>query len=135
MEKILIKTSQDGSSFTDLQTPSTYKLTMEDIDNDSYRSVMNGNLIRNRLNPRWIKLELTYNRVSDSELNAIARAINSNQKFYIQCKSPAFGNMGTDSTWVQFAGYCSNFSAEMLQGQNGWMLSFNIIQSDVGGFQ
>lgn len=134
MEQILIKTSQDGSTFSDLQTPSTYKITMEDLDNDSYRSVMNGNLIRNRISPRWIKLELTYNRVTDSELNAIARAINTNQKFYVLCKSPAFGNMG-DGTWVSFAAYCSNFSAEMLQKQLGWTLSFNIIQSDVGGFQ
>lgn len=135
MESILIKTSQDGSTWSNLQTPSTFKLNYEDLDNESYRSVVNGNLIRSRIKPRWIKLEISYNRVSDAELNAIARAINTNQKFYVQCKAPAFGNMGADNTWVQFQGYCSNFSTEMIQAQKGWTLSFNIIQSDGGTFQ
>lgn len=142
MESILIKTSSDGNSWSDLQTPSAFKLNYEDLDNDSYRSVTNGNLIRNRIKPRWIKLELSYNLVSDTQLDTIAKAINTNQKFYIRCKAPAFGNMdasgstsATDKTWVQFQCYCSQFNAEMIEGQKGWTLSFNIIQSDGGTFQ
>lgn len=131
MEQFIIKTSQDGTTYTNLKTPSTYKINYEDLDNDSYRSVVNGNLIRNRISPRWIKLELSYNCVSDSELDAIARAVNTNPKFYVQCESPAFGS----NNKVTFKAYCSKYSAEMIDAQVGWKLSFSLIQSDTGSFQ
>lgn len=87
-------------------------------------------------------MEVSYNRVTDEQLNAIARAINTNQKYYVRCKCPAFGNMdstgsttGSDKTWVTFKCYTSTYQAEMLPKQVGWTLSFSIIQSDKGNFQ
>ena len=143
MESILIKTSQTGtSSWTDLKTPSTYRLTYNDTDNDSFRSVINGDLKRNRIQPRWIKLEISYNKCTDAELDTIARAVNTNQYYYVRCKSPAFGNMNSagstsasDKTWVEFQAYTSNYSAEMIDAQVGWNVSFNIIQAVHGSFQ
>lgn len=93
MEKILIRVGG-----VDLPTPSTYKLNYEDLDSDSYRSVITGSLIRNRINPRWIKIELSYRWVDDYMMNQIARMINTNSEIQVECKSPAFGNMGDDNT-------------------------------------
>lgn len=41
---------------------------------------------------------MTYNFVTDAELNTIARQVNTNQKFYVRAKAPAFGNTGTGNT-------------------------------------
>lgn len=139
MINVIIKTSQDGSTWTDLQTPSAYGLSYEDLDSGSYRSCMTGNLVRKRIKPRWIKLSLTFRRLSDDQLKAIATAINTNAEFYVRCYSPAFGNMsasgGTGDGWVQFKAYCSSYKAELLDAQIGWTCSFNIIQSSGGTFQ
>ena len=52
MESILTKISQDNSTWVDLPIPSEYSLSYEDLDDQSYRSVVNGNLIRKRISPR-----------------------------------------------------------------------------------
>ena len=103
---------------------------------------MTGNLVRRRISPRWVKISLKYNFVTDAQLDAIARQVNTNQTFYVRVKAPAFGNMNssgstsaTDKTWVTFRAYVSNFQAEMVPLQSGWTLSFSIIQSNTGAFQ
>lgn len=97
MESILMKISQNGTSnWKDVSMPSDYSVSWEDLDDSSYRSVVNGNLIRQRITPRWVKLSLSWNFLTSEQLNTLARQVNTNSKFYIRCKSPAFGNM--DST-------------------------------------
>lgn len=142
MESVLIKTSQNNSTWVDLPIASRYSISYEDLDDDSFRSKLTGNLIRRRISPRWIKIGLEYNCVTDAELDSIAKQVNTNQKFYVRVKAPAFGNMNsagstsaTDKTWVTFRAYVSNYQAEMLPLQKGWTLNFNIIQSDTGTFQ
>ena len=130
MENILIRVGG-----VDLPTPSSYKINYEDLDVDTYRSVVNGNLVRSRLKPRWVKLELSYRWVDDAMMNTIARLINTDAEIDVECKSPAFGNMGVNNTWARFKAYCSNFNAEMIEAQVGWTLSFNIIQSTGADFQ
>jgi len=126
MESILIKTSQNNSTWVDLPIASSYSISYEDLDDDSFRSKLTGNLVRRRISPRWIKISLTYNLVTDAQLNSIAQQINTNQKFYVRAKAPAFGNMnssgsttGTDKTWVTFRAYVSQYQAEMLPTQRG----------------
>ena len=130
-----MRISQDGTTWEDVAIPSSYTVSYNDLDDDSYRSSLTGNLIRKRISRTWVKLELSYNFLTSEQLNTVARQINTNQKFYIRCKSPAFGNMGYTNTWVQFQAYCSNYQAEMLPLQSGWRVSFNIIQSNKGNFQ
>ena len=98
MEQVLFQISQDNITWADIPIPSEYGLSYEDLDDESYRSKLTGNLIRRRISPRWLKLSMRYNFLSDSQLNTVARAINTNQKFFIRCKGPAFGNMGTDNS-------------------------------------
>ena len=50
---VQVKVSNDnGATWNDIPTPATYQLAFEDLDLDSYRSVINGNLNRNVLNRR-----------------------------------------------------------------------------------
>lgn len=98
MESILIQTSQNGTTWTDLPIASEYSLSYEDLDDDSFRSKLTGNLVRRRITRSWVKIGLSYNFVTDEMLDQIARQVNTNQLFYVRAKSPAFGNMGTDNT-------------------------------------
>lgn len=98
MEDILIQTSLNNTTWTDLKIASRYSISYEDLDDDSFRSKLTGNLVRRRISPRWLKIGLEYNFVTDEELNQIAHQVNTNQIFYVRAKAPAFGNMGTDNT-------------------------------------
>ena len=98
MEQILMQVSQDGTNWEDVSIPSEYSVSWEDLDDQSYRSVVNGNLIRKRITPRWVKLGMNYNFLTSAQLNTLARQVNTNPKFYVRAKSPAFGNMGLNDT-------------------------------------
>ena len=124
------QTSTNNVNWTDMKTPSTYKIDMEDLDLDSYRSVMTGNLIRTIIARRWFKVGLTWKFLSAIEVNTILGAVNKDGVWF-RFKSPAFGTSG----WVSFKGYVSKMSTEMLEGQIGWKLSFNVVQMDRSSFQ
>ena len=50
-----------SESWLDLPAPSSLKFSYEDIDNDSYRSVITGNLIRKPITYKWAKISVSYN--------------------------------------------------------------------------
>lgn len=124
------KTSTDNSTWVNMKTPSTYKIDWEDLDLDSYRSVVNGNLIRNVLSRRWAKVQMTWKLLSESDLNTILTAVNTGT-VYFGFKSPAFGT----SNWISFKGYVSKMSTECLEAQVGWTLSFNVVQMEGATWQ
>lgn len=115
----------------DMKTPSSYKIDMEDLDVDTYRSVETGNLIReNIIGRRWFKVAMSWNLLNASEVETILSSVNrDNTRF--RFKSPAFGT----NEWVEFDGYVSKMSTELLQGQVGWTVSFNVVQSKRSNFQ
>lgn len=41
---------------------------------------------------------MNYNFLTSAQLNTLARQVNTNPKFYVRAKSPAFGNMGLNDT-------------------------------------
>ena len=127
---MLWQTSTNGSTWTDMKTPTTYKVDMEDLDVDSYRSVMTGNLIRTVIARRWFKVGMSWNVLSASNVDTILKAVNKDG-VYFKFKSPAFGT----SDWVTFKGYVSKMQTELLEGQVGWKVSFNVIQMERASFQ
>ncbi len=114
----------------DMKTPSTYKIDAEDLDLDSYRSVTNGNLIRNIIGKKWYKIGMSWNLLNYNQVQTIINEVNQNNPTF-RFKNPAFGT----NDWVEFVGYVSKFSCELLQGQVGWTLSFNVVQSERSSFQ
>ena len=130
MSKIWIQTSLDGTNYTTMKSPSSYKIDLEDLDNESYRSIVNGTLVRNRTSKDWVKIQLSWNAILASEVNTLRTAVKTNQKFYCKCHCPELGD-----NLLQFIGYVSKFSSEVIEDNSDYRkVSFNIIQSDNTSF-
>lgn len=111
-------------------TPDDYKIDWEDLDKDSYRSVVNGDLIRNVLKRRWSKIALTFKSVSDSECQTLLSSVNR-ETVYFKMRSPAFGT----NNFITFKGYVSKMSAKTSLLRRGWDVSFNIVQEKGASWQ
>lgn len=112
-----------------MKSPSSYKISWEDLDNDSYRSVANGNLIRNVIRRRWAKVSMSWNVLKGSEVNTILMAVNRDNVTF-RVISPAFSN-----GYIEFKGYVSKMETELLEGMVGYSLSFNIVQMEGASWQ
>lgn len=123
-------TSADGSNWTLMKSPSSYKINWEDLDNDSYRSVTNGNLIRNVIKRRWAKISMGWNVLTDEEVSTICSAVNVDT-VYFKVKAPAWSSGG----FLTFKGYVSKIETELIEGMIGNTLSFNIVQSQGASWQ
>ena len=122
----LIWEARIGSSgnYQQMKSPSAYKIDWEDLDKNSYRSTVNGNLFRHPLSKHWYKIAFSWGYLTAAEVKTIVEKVNQDN-LYIRCQSPAFG---TDNQIV-LQGYVSRISTEMLEGQIGYTLSFNFIES------
>lgn len=123
-------TSTNGTSWTQMKSPSSYKISWEDLDNDSYRSVTNGNLIRNVIKRRWAKISLSWTFLTASQISTILSAVNKDN-VYFKVVSPAFGSGG----FISFKGYVSKMETELLKGMVGYSLSFNVVQMEGASWQ
>ena len=126
---ILWQTSSNGSNYTTMKTPSSYSVKGNDLDSNSYRSVVNGNLIRTIVGKKWLQVKMSFNYLTESELETICTALNY-YPMYVKLKSPLFGTSGT---WTGEM-YCSEFEVEMQQNADNnkqtWSsLSFTLVQS------
>lgn len=122
-------TSYDGANWNLMPSPSTYKITWEDLDNNSYRSVTTGNLIRDVIARRWSKIGLSWKVATENVVSNVCSSVNRGDVWF-KVKSPAFGN-----GFISFKGYVSKMDVELLDGAIGYKMSFNIIQSDKAGWQ
>ena len=122
----LIWEARIGSSGTyqAMKSPSSYKIDWEDLDKNSYRSTINGNLFRHPLSKHWYKIAFSWNYLTASEVKTIVEKVNQDN-LYIRCQRPAFGT----NNQVVLQGYVSRISTEMLEGQIGYTLSFNFVES------
>lgn len=117
-----------SGSYTTMKTPSSYKISWEDLDKNSYRSLTTGNLIRNIVSKKWFKGSFTFNYLTENEAETILSMIN-NYPLYIRVKSPLFASNGI----IECQAYVSQVSISMQQNKETgatWSdLSFNIVQS------
>ena len=109
----------------EMKSPSAYKISMEDLDNDSYRSKVTGALIDSVIAKRMHKISLEFDYVSEEEAEIIMTAINPNP-LTVTVKSPYFtGGILTAEFRV------SKLDMEMYKNNNvaEWCkLSFNLVQ-------
>lgn len=110
-----------GASYTNMKTPSTYTHNLEDLDKDSYRSVVSGNLIDNVISKKWTKIGMNYNHLTKAELYSILTMINANPIYVKVIDHPLFNN----DTEMEMR--CSKVDYEMLSNHN-YKLSFNLVQ-------
>ena len=138
MSDLIIYAAQ-SSTFSEsdkLPPPSNYTIDWEDLDLDSYRSVVNGNLVRNVLNRRWAKIGLSWRHLSDTEIQSLLSKVNTSS-LWIKAKSPAFGSSG----YITFKAYVSKMHVEAIEGVTfnddlkGYNVSFNIVQERSANWQ
>lgn len=120
--------SSISGTYQKMKTPSAYKISWEDLDSNSYRSVTTGNLIRTIVSKKWFKGSFTFNYLTEEEAETILSMIN-NYPLYIRVKSPLFANGGL----LECEAYVSQASINMQQNKETgarWSdLTFNIVQS------
>lgn len=120
--------ASSGGTYKTMKTPSSYKISWEDLDSNSYRSVTTGNLIRSIVSKKWFKGSFTFNYLTESKAEEILTMIN-NYPLYIRVKSPLFGSSGI----MECQAYVSQVSINMQQNKETgatWSdLTFNIVQS------
>lgn len=73
----------------EMKNPSSYKISLEDLDNDSYRSKVTGALIDTVVARRMHKISLSYDHLTEKEAEEIMAAINPNP-IVATMKSPYF---------------------------------------------
>ena len=109
----------------EIPTPSGVKYDFEDLDKQSYRSVIDGSLIRDRIASEFTKIQLSYKYLTPSMAKRVRDAIKTNEKYTVKFKSPILND---DGDFVTFVAYTSKMSFEMLEMQVGYSASFSIIQ-------
>ena len=129
MAKLLWQAKANSSDeYTTMKTPSSYKISWEDLDSKSYRSITTGNLNRYIVSKKWLKASFTFNYLTEDEAETILAMIN-HYPLYIKLKSPLFGSSGL----FECQAYVSQASISMQKNkENGatWNdLAFNIVQS------
>ena len=110
----------------EMPTPSSAKYGFEDLDDNSYRSVMDGSLNRDRIAAEFIKIELSYKYLTPYMAQRVRDAVKTNQEYRVKFKSPILND---DGDFVTFYAYTSKMSFEMLEMQVGYSASFSIIQT------
>lgn len=123
------KATSNGS-YTTMKTPSSYKISWEDLDKNSYRSVTNGNLIRSIVSKKWFQGSFTFNYLTESEAETILSMIN-NYPLYVKVKSPLFGSNGIIECQTSVSRVSVSMNRNQSNGATWTDLSFNIIQSKI----
>lgn len=120
----------DGA-FVDMPTPQAYSIDGEDLDLDSYRSVVNGNLIRNILGFKWQKAQFEFAFKYEDEAADLINKVANTYPLTIKCKSPILSTSGL----VELTGYvsqikCEYKSAILTDGTfgGGYVVSFNFVE-------
>ena len=128
---LYVNSSNSWTGIDPIPDPSTYSIDWEDLDLDSYRSVINGDLNRNVLKRRWAKIGLSWRYLSAADIQSILSRVNTDI-LWVKAKSPAFGT----SNYIIFKAYVSKMHVEAIEGvtfnsegsDDGYILSFNIVQ-------
>lgn len=113
----------ESGTYTTMKTPSEYDLSGEDLDTNSYRSVVNGNLNRTIIGKKWIQVNMTFNYLTEAELETICTMIN-NFPMYVKLKSPLFG---TNGIW-EGKMYCNKYKVSMQQNADNNQQTWNKLQ-------
>lgn len=109
-----------------MKNPSSYKISLEDLDNDSYRSKVTGALIDTVVAKRMHKVSLTYNHLTEQEAEEILTAINPNP-IMATMKSPCFAG-GTITAQFRVSKADIEMFKDDEDGTEWAELNFNLVQ-------
>ena len=115
------------------KTPSTYKDNIEDTDNDSYTSIVDGSLIDNPIAVGMLKLEMSWDCLTEEEAEKLLQLTYRNPLIVtVKCPSVQGGLLENAKFRV------SQRTSEMhLTGNDEdtskslWKVSFNLMQKEL----
>ena len=114
----------ENGVWVDLPTPSEYSVNSEDLDVDSYRSVVNGNLVRNKLGT-WTTISFTfYFQFEADAINFLKHIINV---YPLKIKAPSPLITGGKAELIGYVGK-STSEYTYTQAGMGYKISFNFIE-------
>ena len=116
-----------------MKTPSSYKDTIEDLDNDSYRSKKTGKLIDTPVAVGMLKCEMSWDYLTEEESEKLLQETYKNPMIVtIKCPSVPGGMIKN----AKFR--CSSRSSEMHETEQNedtskskWKVSFNLVQKEL----
>lgn len=116
-----------------LQTPSTYSADIEDTDNDSYTSIVDGSLIDNPIAVGMLKLSMSWDLNSEEEAEKLMQITYENP-LILTVKIPV-----VQGGLLQNAKFrVSKRKVEMIDTEKGestsntrWKCSFNLMQKEL----
>lgn len=115
------------------KTPSTYKDNIEDTDNDSYTSIVDGSLIDNPIAVGMLKLEMSWDCLTEAEAEQLLQLTYRNPLIVtVKCPSVPGGILENAKFRV------SQRTSEMHMTGNDedpskslWKVSFNLMQKEL----
>lgn len=115
-----------------MKSPSTYKDNIEDVDNDSYTSVVDGSLIDNPIAVGMLKCEMSWDYCTEQEAEELMQATYKNPMMVtIKCPSVRGGMITAPFR-------CSKRNSEMIEtgededpSKSKWKVSFNLMQKSL----
>lgn len=115
-----------------MKSPSTYKDNIEDVDNDSYTSVVDGSLIDNPIAVGMLKCEMSWDYCTEAEAQELLQATYQNPMMVtIKCPSVRGGMITAPFR-------CSKRNSDMIEtgededsSKSKWKVSFNLMQKSL----
>ncbi|MGN1012306.1 MAG: hypothetical protein ACI4ON_00525 [Clostridia bacterium] len=115
-----------------MKSPSTYKDSIEDTDNDSYTSAEDGSLIDNTIAVGMVKADFSYDYLTEKEAEDILQETYKNpMNITLKCPSVKGGILTAPFR-------CSKRSSEMIDTKENedpnnshWKISFSIMQKEL----
>lgn len=115
----------ENNNWVDLPEPSEYSVNSEDLDVDSYRSVVNGNLVRNKLGT-WTTISFTFFFQFESDAIDFLDHIINVYPLKIKAVSPLI-----TGGKAELIGYVGKSTSEYVYTQlgGGYKITFNFIEA------
>lgn len=115
----------ENNTWVDMPDPSSLSVNSEDLDVDSYRSVINGNLIRNKLGT-WVTVGFEFNFRAEAEVMELLSHVINVYPLRIRVDSPYMQLLGKQT----LIGYVGKSQVERIYTQTGmgYTISFNFIE-------
>lgn len=109
--------------------PTEYEIEIEDLDNQSYRSITTGNLIDNVISKNWSKCKFKFEAISkEKAFNLIQKC--SKNPINAKIENPIYA-----SGFVEAKFRCSKKSIKKVQSKNAlYDVTLNLVQKNkIGG--
>lgn len=122
--KWYIKPNESGTYIKQLQ-PSTFEIELEDLDSDSYRSIVTGNLIDNPISMNWSKCKFEFENITTQQAQDLLQRV-SKKDIYARIENPVY-----TGGFVEARFRCSKKAlAKVKTSDDRWNVSFNLVQKN-----